>query len=98
MRRWMGIPVAAVLVTACVTINVYFPAAEAREVGAHPGRRTHAFRPFPHPGERIVLNRGMPRLHHLQNRVHEAIEADHGLRFLQTLGVCFELLRGVFGK
>ncbi|SJZ82953.1 YdbL family protein [Novilysobacter spongiicola] len=31
MRRWMGIPVAAVLVTACVTINVYFPAAEARE-------------------------------------------------------------------
>ena len=29
MRRWMGIPVAAVLVTACVTINVYFPAAEA---------------------------------------------------------------------
>ncbi|KIQ98303.1 DUF1318 domain-containing protein [Lysobacter sp. A03] len=31
MRRLMGIPVAAVLVTACVTINVYFPAAEARE-------------------------------------------------------------------
>lgn len=31
MRRWMGIPVAAVMVTACVTINVYFPAAEARE-------------------------------------------------------------------
>ena len=31
MRRWMGIPVAAVLLTACVTINVYFPAAEARE-------------------------------------------------------------------
>lgn len=31
MRRWMGVPVAAVLVTACVTINVYFPAAEARE-------------------------------------------------------------------
>lgn len=31
MRRWMGIPVTAVLVTACVTINVYFPAAEARE-------------------------------------------------------------------
>lgn len=30
MRRWMGIPVAAVLVTACVTINVYFPAAEAK--------------------------------------------------------------------
>jgi len=27
----MGVPVAAVLVTACVTINVYFPAAEARE-------------------------------------------------------------------
>jgi uncharacterized protein YdbL (DUF1318 family) len=27
----MGIPVAAVLLTACVTINVYFPAAEARE-------------------------------------------------------------------
>lgn len=31
MRRWMGVPVGAVLVTACVTINVYFPAAEARE-------------------------------------------------------------------
>lgn len=31
MRRWMGIPVAAVMLTACVTINVYFPAAEAKE-------------------------------------------------------------------
>lgn len=31
MRRWMGMPIAAVMVTACVTINVYFPAAEARE-------------------------------------------------------------------
>lgn len=31
MRRWMGVPVAAVLLAACVTINVYFPAAEARE-------------------------------------------------------------------
>lgn len=31
MRRWMGVPVTAVLVTACVTINVYFPAAEAKE-------------------------------------------------------------------
>lgn len=30
MRRWMGVPVAAVLLTACVTINVYFPAAEAK--------------------------------------------------------------------
>ncbi|GAA5079484.1 YdbL family protein [Lysobacter panacisoli] len=31
MRRWMGIPVAAVMLSACVTINVYFPAAEAKE-------------------------------------------------------------------
>ena len=32
MRRWMGMPVATALVlTACVTINVYFPAAEAKE-------------------------------------------------------------------
>ncbi len=31
MRRWMGVPVVAVMATACVTINVYFPAAEARE-------------------------------------------------------------------
>jgi len=31
MRRLMGIPVAAVMLTACVTINVYFPAAEAKE-------------------------------------------------------------------
>ncbi len=29
--RWMGVPVAAVALTACVTINVYFPAAEAKE-------------------------------------------------------------------
>jgi len=31
MRRWMGLPLAAVALTACVTINVYFPAAEAKE-------------------------------------------------------------------
>jgi uncharacterized protein YdbL (DUF1318 family) len=31
MRRLLGIPVAAVVLTACVTINVYFPAAEAKE-------------------------------------------------------------------
>lgn len=31
MRRWMGMPIAALALTACVTINVYFPAAEARE-------------------------------------------------------------------
>ena len=31
MKRWIGIPFAAVVLTACVTINVYFPAAEARE-------------------------------------------------------------------
>jgi uncharacterized protein YdbL (DUF1318 family) len=31
MKRWFGLPVAAVALTACVTINVYFPAAEARE-------------------------------------------------------------------
>ena len=31
-RRWMGMPVvAALLLSACVTINVYFPAAEAKE-------------------------------------------------------------------
>ncbi len=30
MKRWMGIPIIAAL-TACVTINVYFPAAEAKE-------------------------------------------------------------------
>lgn len=29
--RWMGVPVAAVALSACVTINVYFPAAEAKE-------------------------------------------------------------------
>ena len=33
MKRWIGFPVAAALLaSACVTINVYFPAAEAREV------------------------------------------------------------------
>jgi len=31
MRRWMGMPIAALALTACVTINVYFPAAEAKE-------------------------------------------------------------------
>ena len=31
MKRWMGMPVAAIALTACVTINVYFPAAEAKE-------------------------------------------------------------------
>ena len=32
MGKWLGVPVAAgLLLTACVTINVYFPAAEARE-------------------------------------------------------------------
>lgn len=31
MKRWIGIPFAAVVLTACVTINVYFPAAEAKE-------------------------------------------------------------------
>lgn len=31
MRRWMGLPLATVMLTACVTINVYFPAAEAKE-------------------------------------------------------------------
>jgi uncharacterized protein YdbL (DUF1318 family) len=32
MRHWKGLPfVAALALTACVTINVYFPAAEARE-------------------------------------------------------------------
>ena len=31
MRRLIGIPAAAILLSACVTINVYFPAAEAKE-------------------------------------------------------------------
>lgn len=31
MRRWLMLPIPAVILTACVTINVYFPAAEARE-------------------------------------------------------------------
>ncbi|MDQ3056297.1 MAG: YdbL family protein [Pseudomonadota bacterium] len=32
MRYWMGMPIAAVIaLSACVTINVYFPAAEAKE-------------------------------------------------------------------
>ena len=32
MKRWLGMPVAgALLLSACVTINVYFPAAEAKE-------------------------------------------------------------------
>lgn len=30
-NRWISAPVAAIALTACVTINVYFPAAEAKE-------------------------------------------------------------------
>ncbi|MDQ2702043.1 MAG: YdbL family protein [Pseudomonadota bacterium] len=31
MNRWITMPLAAAVLTACVTINVYFPAAEAKE-------------------------------------------------------------------
>lgn len=31
MRRWFAVPLSALALSACVTINVYFPAAEARE-------------------------------------------------------------------
>ena len=31
MKRMLGMPVMALVLTACVTINVYFPAAEAKE-------------------------------------------------------------------
>ena len=31
MNRWITVPLATAALTACVTINVYFPAAEARE-------------------------------------------------------------------
>ena len=31
MKAWIGVPFAALVLTACVTINVYFPAAEAKE-------------------------------------------------------------------
>ena len=31
MRRWIALPLAVAALTACVTINVYFPAAEAQE-------------------------------------------------------------------
>ena len=31
MRNWIATPMAAIALTACVTINVYFPAAEAKE-------------------------------------------------------------------
>ena len=32
MKQWLGMPVVgALLLSACVTINVYFPAAEAKE-------------------------------------------------------------------
>ncbi|HET6434297.1 MAG TPA: YdbL family protein [Xanthomonadaceae bacterium] len=52
MKRWMGMPLmAALALTACVTINVYFPAAEAKEAAkqfvekvigdeAQPGRQS----------------------------------------------------------
>lgn len=59
MRRWMGLPVAAVMLTACVTINVYFPAAEAKEaakefvekvIGDDAQPATPAPAPTPKPG------------------------------------------------
>lgn len=31
MRRWFAVPLSVLALSACVTINVYFPAAEARE-------------------------------------------------------------------
>lgn len=31
MRRWFAVPLSVLMLSACVTINVYFPAAEARE-------------------------------------------------------------------
>ena len=55
MQRWLGTTVAtALLLTACVTINVYFPAAEAKEAAKEfvekvIGDEAPASRPAPEP-------------------------------------------------
>jgi uncharacterized protein YdbL (DUF1318 family) len=55
MHRWLGTTVAtALLLTACVTINVYFPAAEAKEAAKEfvekvIGDETPASQPAPEP-------------------------------------------------
>lgn len=66
MRRWMGIPVAAMLVlSACVTINVYFPAAEAREAAKEfvekvIGEEVQPTTPKPDGGGMAVIQKVFP--------------------------------------
>jgi uncharacterized protein YdbL (DUF1318 family) len=65
MRRWMGMPIAAALaLTACVTINVYFPAAEAREAAKEfvdkvIGEEAQPSTPAPAPGDQDSGGGGM---------------------------------------
>ncbi len=68
MKRWMGMPLAGVLaLTACVTINVYFPAAEAKaaakqfveKVIGDEGQPAPATPPAPGGGG--MANLGLPR-------------------------------------
>jgi hypothetical protein len=70
MKRWMGMPLAGVLaLTACVTINVYFPAAEAKaaakqfveKVIGDEGKPTPAT-PTPPDGGGGMAGLGLPRL------------------------------------
>ncbi|GAB3096578.1 DUF1318 domain-containing protein [Lysobacter terrae] len=70
MRRLMGIPVAAVLLTACVTINVYFPAAEAKEAAKEFVEKVIGdeakdvnVKPVPHDGGGMAIRSQAPADH-----------------------------------
>ncbi|MEP6633054.1 MAG: DUF1318 domain-containing protein [Luteimonas sp.] len=71
MRRWMGMPItasylaAALMLTACVTINVYFPAAEAKEAAKEfvekvIGDEVQSATPAPAPSPGGMAARGTP--------------------------------------
>lgn len=76
MARWMGVPVSAALLTACVTINVYFPAAEAKEAAREfvekvIGDEAQAPRPEAGPGGQSAgrVPQGEMRLREIARRV-----------------------------
>jgi uncharacterized protein YdbL (DUF1318 family) len=73
MARWVGLPVSAVLLTACVTINVYFPAAEAKEAAREFVEKVigdEAQAPQPEGGPNAgLMPAGSRQLHEIARRV-----------------------------
>jgi uncharacterized protein YdbL (DUF1318 family) len=63
MKRWMGMPLAGVLaLTACVTINVYFPAAEAKAAAKQFVEKVIGDQPAPTPAKPADGGGGMAGL------------------------------------